>query len=112
MEKNNIEDILFKLLDKANEMYGDVVKKVWFYDNDFCPCCNKRNIDELKMEEVSALSLNAFMYREMSTLIGYFLCSRCVTDLFAGNPDQNDIYKNLEENLKNEYHKHLKSSAS
>lgn len=112
MEKNNIEDILFELLNKANEMHGDAVEKVWFYEGELCPCCNKRKIDVLKMGQDSALSLNAFMYREMNTLIGYFLCRRCVTDLFAGNPDQKNKYKMLEETLKNEYHNHLKSSAS
>ena len=112
MEKNNIEDALFELLNRANEMYGDAVEKIWFYDGEKCPCCNKRKIDALIMGKESALSLNAFMYRDMNTLIGYFLCSRCVTDLLANTAEQKSMYKNLEQNLKDVYHDHLKSSAS
>lgn len=112
MEKSNIEDLLFELLGKANEMYGDAVEKIWFYDGEICPFCNKREIDALKMGEESALSLNAYMYHEMNTLIGYFLCSRCITDLLGSTLQQKSNYEKLEQNLKNAYHDHLKLSAS
>jgi len=112
MENNNIEEALFQLLNTANDMYGDAVEKIWFYDGDLCPCCNKRKIDALVMGEESALSVNGFMYHDLSTLIGYFLCSYCVTNLFAKGDKQKDLYQNLEENLKKSYHEHLKSEAS
>ena len=112
MEKSNIEDLLFELLGKANEMYGDEVERIWFYDGELCPNCNKRKIDVLKMGEESALSLNAYMYHEMNTLIGYFLCSRCITDLLGSTVQQKSNYEKLEQNLKNAYHDHLKLSTS
>jgi len=112
MEKSNIEDLLFELLGKANEMYGDAVEKIWFYDGVICPFCNKREIDALKMGKESALSLNAYMYHELNTLIGYFLCSRCITDLLGSTVQQKSNYEKLEQNLKIAYHDHLKLSAS
>ena len=112
MDKDFSENILFELLSKGNEMYGDAVEKIWFYDGKICPFCNKREIDALKMGEESALSLNAYMYHQMNTLIGYFLCSRCITDLLGRTVQQKSNYEKLEQNLKNVYHDHLKLSAS
>ena len=112
MDKEFIDNILFELLSKGNEMYGDAVEKIWFYDGELCPSCNKRKIDALIMGEESALSLNAFMYRDLNTLIGYFLCSYCVTNLFGKGDKQKILYDQLEENLKTAYHDHLKSQAS
>jgi hypothetical protein len=112
MEKNKIEAALFELLKNANERYGDEVEHIWFYDGDICPCCNKRNIDALNMGSESALSLNAYMYHELKTLIGYFLCSQCITDLLVSTVQQKSKYEKLEQKLKDVYHDHLKSSAS
>ena len=112
MDKEYIDKILIELLAKADEIYGENVKKIWFYDEEFCPRCTKRKIDALKMGNDFALSLNGFMYREFNALIGYFLCSYCVTDVFAKGDSQNELYQNLEKNLKNAYHKHLKSQSS
>lgn len=112
MDKEFVDNVLFELLNKANEMYGDAVEKIWFYDGELCPSCNKRNIDALVMGEESALSVNGFMYHDLNTFIGYFLCSYCVTNLFAKGDKQKNLYQNLEENLKKAYHEHLKSEAS
>jgi hypothetical protein len=112
MDKEFIDNILLELLNKADEIYGEKVDKIWFYDGKICPFCNKREIDSLKMGEESALSLNAYMYHEMNTLIGYFLCSRCITDLLGSTVQQKSNYEKLEQNLKNAYHNHLKLSAS
>jgi hypothetical protein len=112
MEDNNIEAALFELLSRTNEMYGDAVEKIWFYDGELCPFCQKRKIDSLKIGEDLTLSLNAFMYRDMSTLIGYFLCSQCITDLLGSTVNQKILYDNLELKLKDAYHDHLKSQAS
>lgn len=112
MEDNNIEAALFELLSRTNEMNGDAVEKIWFYDGELCPSCNKRKIDAVVMGEESALSLNAFMYRDLNTLIGYFLCSYCVTNLFGKGDKQKILYDKLEENLKTAYHEHIKTQAS
>ena len=112
MKENNLDDALIELLMKTREMYGDSIETFWFYDGDLCPCCNKRKIDALKMGNDLALSLNGFMYRDMNALIGYLLCSYCVTDVFAKGDKQKGLYQKLEENLKNAYHDHLKLSAS
>lgn len=112
MKENNIEDALVELFAKCKERYGDEIENFWFYEGEKCPCCNKRKIDALTMGKDSALSLNAFMYWDMNTLIGYLLCSRCITDLFRGNDSQKKMYGHLEQNLKDAYHDHLKSSAS
>jgi len=81
-------------------MYGDAVEKIWFYDGEICPSCNKREIDTLKLGEESALSLNAYMYHELNTLIGYFLRSRCITDLLGSTVQQKSNYEKLEQNLR------------
>lgn len=112
MDKEFIDDILLELLSRSDEIYGEAVEKIWFYEGELCPCCLKRKIDTLVIGKDPAFSLNAFIYRDMKTLIGYFLCSYCVTNLFAKDKEQNDLYKNLEENLKNAYLNHLKSQAS
>lgn len=112
MDKEFVGNILLELLNKADEMYGDAVEKIWFYDEDLCPACRKRKIDALVMGKETALSLNAFIYRELNTLIGYFLCSYCVTNIFAKGDKQKDLYLTLEANLKNGYHDYLKSEAS
>lgn len=112
MDEDNIIDVINEFFSKTREMYGDAVEKIWFYDGETCPCCNKRKIDALNMGKESALSLNAFMYHDLNTLIGYFLCSRCVTDLLGNTAKQKSMYANLEQNLKDGYHDHLKSSAS
>jgi hypothetical protein len=108
----NIEDALFELLTHAKENYGDKVEKIWFYDGELCPLCNKHKIDVLVMGKEAALSLNAFMYHDMRTMIGYFLCSSCITDLLGASVQQKNMYNRLEENLKNAYQDHIKSLAS
>lgn len=112
MDKDYVDNIIFELLNKANEMHGNQVEKIWFYEGEICPSCTKRKIDAVVMGEDSALSVNAYMYHDLNTLIGYFLCSYCVTDLFAKGDKQKKLYENLEENLKAAYHKHLKFEAS
>lgn len=112
MKQNNIEEAVVGLFLKCKEMYGDAIEHFWFYDRELCPCCNKSKIDAVKMGDESALSLNGFMYWDMNALIGYLLCSRCVTDLFGNDKKQKAMYNQLEKNLKNGYHDSLKSSAS
>ncbi|MEB2297197.1 MAG: hypothetical protein OZ930_11805 [Ignavibacteria bacterium] len=112
MDKDFVENILFELLNQCHEKYGDAVEKIWFYEDELCPSCNKRKIDAVSMGDESALSLNAFMYHDLNTLIGYFLCSYCVTDMFGKGNNQKLLYNKLEENLKTAYHEHIKSQAS
>ena len=112
MEQNNIDNAIIELFKKADEMYGDAIESFWFYEGESCPCCKKRKIDSLSMGKNLALSLNAFMYRELNTLIGYLLCNRCITDLLGKGDRQKNMYYSLEQNLKNAYHEYLKSQAS
>jgi hypothetical protein len=112
MNENNFDDALIELFVKSREMYGDKIDTFWFFDGDLCPSCNKRKIDAVVMGKESSLSVNGFMYHDMNTLIGYFLCSYCVTNLFAKGDKQKDLYHNLEENLKAAFHEHLKSQSS
>jgi hypothetical protein len=112
VDKEYIDNILLELLSRADEIYGEAVEKIWFYDGDLCPSCMKRKIDALVIGKDPALSLNAFIYRDLNTLIGYFLCSHCATDVFAKGEKHKELYHNLEENLKTAYHIYLKSQAS
>jgi len=74
--ENNIIHAMHELFFRAKDIYGDIVESFWFYESEFCPCCNKK-IDLVNAgKELSLLSLNSFMYHDMSVLIIYFLCSR------------------------------------
>lgn len=112
MEHNEIDQAVIALFKSAEEMYGEAMERFWFYEDEICPCCKKRSIDSIKMGKDLALSLNAFMYRDLNTLIAYFLCSYCVTDLLRADKAQKKKYHTLEENLKSAYHDYLKSEAS
>jgi hypothetical protein len=77
------DELLRKLYTQTKSQFGDAVKSFWFYDGKLCPACNHRKIDLMKIKGKEALSLNAFIYRETGTLIGYFLCSNCARRVFC-----------------------------
>ena len=113
MEDNtDITGAVYELFTNAEKMYGDAIKNYWFYESETCPCCGKIKIDTLNMVEKLALSLSAFMYRDMSTLIAYLLCSHCIAELLRKSKRYKIMYKDLEETLKNAYTEHLKSTSS
>jgi len=111
-QEENFKEVINEFFSAAKAQYGDAVEKFWFYEIDTCPCCSKRKIDHVSMGKELAMSLNAFMYRDMSVLIGYLLCSHCITDLLGASKQQKIMYNRIEQNLKNAYHNYLKSLAS
>ncbi|MEO8233281.1 MAG: hypothetical protein ABI638_13435 [Ignavibacteriota bacterium] len=112
MEDNSeIVEALYQLFDNAKNQYGDAIENYWFNDSEDCPACSKR-IDAFKFGEKSALSLNAFIYRDMNTLIAYLLCGKCAKEIFRKSKQSKSIYKILEDNLKLNYTEFIKHSAS
>ena len=112
MEDNpEIVEALYQLFDNAKNQYGDAIENYWFNDSENCPACGK-NIDAMQLGHKSALSLNAFIYRDMNTLIAYLLCGKCAKEIFRKSKQSKSIYKNLEENLKLNYTEFIKHSAS
>ena len=112
MEDNpEIISAVYALFDNAKRMYGAVVENYWFYDSENCPACS-RKIDTLQLGEKSAISLNSFTYRDLNTLIAYFLCGRCAKEIFRKSKQSKIIYPKLEENLKKAYTEFIKGSAS
>lgn len=107
----NIIEAVYKLFDNAKNLYGDAIENYWFNDSENCPACG-RKIDAIQLGEKSAVSLNAFIYRELNTLIAYFLCGKCAKEIIRKSKLSKAIYKNLEERLKNSYTKFIKQSAS
>jgi hypothetical protein len=61
----------------------------------------------------TALSLNAFIYRERGVLIGHFLCEVCAKQVLRSakvNPyHQTSIRAEIERNLIAAYHNHIKN---
>ncbi len=110
-ENSNIIEAVYQLFDNAKKQYGDAIENYWFNDSETCPACTKK-IDTFQFGKKSAISLNAFIYRDMNTLIAYFLCSRCAKEIFKKSKQSKMIYTNLEENLKNAYTGFIKHSAS
>jgi hypothetical protein len=112
MEDNpEIISAVYQLFDNAKNLYGDAIENYWFNDSENCPACGKV-IDIFQFGAQSAVSLNAFIYRDMNTLIAYLLCGKCAKELLRKSKNSKSIYKNLEENLKNSYTKFVKQSAS
>ena len=100
-----------KMLSLCKTQYGDAVKAFWFYEAETCPCCTKRQVGTVKYKHEDAVSLNAFMYREMGVLIGYLLCGVCVTDLLRTSKKRQAImHAHIEQSLIDGYHKHLTSA--
>jgi len=112
MEDNpEITGAVYELFTNAEKLYGDAIEKYWFYESETCPACS-RKIDTLQFGKKAAISLNAFMYRDMDALIAYLLCGRCATEIFRKSKKSKSIYITLEDNLKNAYTEFVKNSAS
>ena len=80
--------------------YGSAAKTYWVYFNDLCPCCQVHKIDEFILKGERAVSINGFMYREKSVLIGYFLCGECAKKIHALTVYQKSpLHVAIEENL-------------
>ena len=110
-----INDVLAELFLQARAQFGDVVKSYWFNDSGICPGCS-RQVGMIKYKGKDALSLNAFIYRERSVLIGYFLCTRCAKDVFRTakqTPGQQGArHSAIEANLIAAYHQNVSALDS
>lgn len=105
-----IEETLEAFLKQARRQFGEAVKTTWFYDGDLCPACGRQQPGLVRVRNREALSLNAFIYRERGVLIGYFLCDRCVKQIFhlaSINPYvQTPLHAGIERNLIAAYKTH------
>ena len=82
MQPNDpIDDALAQMFLQMHAHFGDAIKSYWFNDSGICPGCG-RQVGVVKHKGKDAVSLNAFIYREVGVLIGYFLCQRCMKEVF------------------------------
>ena len=108
------DSLLEAMFKQGKAQFGDAVKSFWFYDDEFCPGCNARPIDTMKIKGKEAVAINGFMYRARGVLIGYFLCGECATYIHnevKKNPflRETPLHADIERNLIAGYHKHLNS---
>ena len=111
MSKTEIADLLEQLFRQAKIQFGSAVKSRWLHDGDGCPGCGKK-VSEMKFKGKSALSLNAFIFREHGVLIAYLLCGKCARFIFreaerdplAG---QTSLHTSIEKTLKQAFLRHL-----
>ena len=112
--KAEADKLLNTLYAQAKAQFGEAVKSYWFYAEEYCPGCQMRPIGVIKMKGENAVSMNAFIYRARSVLIGYFLCEVCANFIFKEvekNPHikSTPLHADIETNLIGAYHKHLSS---
>lgn len=111
--KAEADRMLNLIFTQTKAQFGDAVKSFWFHDGDLCPACLVRSIYNMKFKGEGALSINAFIYRPRGVLIGYFLCETCAKFIHQEaekNPyKQTPLHSDIEQNLKDAYHKHLAS---
>jgi hypothetical protein len=111
MSSKEISNLLEQLFRQAQMQFGSAVKSRWFHDGDACPGCG-REIDGMKFKGKSALSLNAFIFRDHGVLIAYLLCGKCARHILREaekNPfgGQTALHTEIEKNLKQVFLKHL-----
>lgn len=110
MPNNEISEILEQLFRQAKMQFGAAIKSRWFHDGDGCPGCG-RDIDTMKFKKKTALSLNAFIYREHGVLIAYLLCGKCAKYIFDQSErdpySSTPLHAEIETNLKKAYLRHL-----
>lgn len=111
----DIEDALAEMFLRARAQFGSAVRSTWNYPPDSCPGCRKTG-DSFAFRGKNSLSFNAFIYRKRGVLIGYFLCNRCAKQVFRDaerNPGvETARHANIELNLIDAYHRHMKSLDS
>ena len=109
--KTALDEVMNAFFKQAKAQFGNTVKSFWFYDGSVCPGCTQNPIGAIKFKGKDALALNAFIYREMGVLIGYFLCETCASYIFKEaekNPyHQTPLHADIERNLIAAYHQHL-----
>ena len=94
--------MLDAIFNNAKVQFGSAVKSRWFHDEDPCPGCGKK-VGATKWKGEDALSLNAFIYREHSVLIGYLLCGKCAKKVIKATDDKTPLHLKIEETLKRSF---------
>src|SRR5262245_1695327 len=105
MPNKEISELLEQLFWQAKMQFGDSVKSRWFHDGDGCPGCGKV-IGGMKFKGKSALSINAFIFREHGVLIAYLLCGKCAKQVIGATATI-PLHAEIEKNLKQAFVKHL-----
>lgn len=104
------DDFFEGILDMMKAHFGNAARAFWVYDGDLCPCCRTRKIDIMDYQGKKALSINAFMYRDMGVLIGYMLCGRCANSIMAQCKNgPTSMHSSIEDNLTDAYLCYLNS---
>jgi hypothetical protein len=110
MSDKEIHDLLERLFRQAQRQFGSAVKSRWMHDGDGCPGCG-REIEGMKFKGQSALSLNAFIFREHGVLIAYLLCGKCAKYIFKKAKKDpygtTPLHSKIEANLKQAFLKHM-----
>ena len=108
-------DALVRMLLKIHDHFVDAIKSYWFNDCDMCPGCG-RQVGPVKHKGKNAISLNTFIYRETGVLIGYFLCQRCMKEVFRTAKrtpgQQGPRHDAVEANLRAAYQQHMNALDS
>ena len=99
-KKSSAEEILAMM----RAQFGNAAKAYWFYDGDLCPCCQSRPVGEIMYNNRTAVSINAFMYRERGVLIAYLLCGECANEIMTKQPKEpTSMHKAIENTLVSAY---------
>jgi hypothetical protein len=105
-----INDAIAQMFLLTRAQFGDAVKSFWFNDSGICPGCG-RQVGVVKHKGKDALSLNAFIYRDVGVLIGYFLCQRCMKEVFRTAKrtpgQQGPRHDTIEANLRAAYQQYM-----
>ena len=112
MNDDYAENVLAQMFQQAHAQFGDAVKSHWFHGSEICPGC-EIEVDAMKFKGKEALSLNAFIYRERSVLIGYLLCGRCASKIMRDaekNPyKETPLHAKIEKNLIEAYKRYVRT---
>jgi hypothetical protein len=111
----SIDNVLAQMFLQMHAHFGDAIKSYWFNDSGICPGCG-RQVGKVKHKGKDAVSLNAFIYREVGVLIGYFLCQRCMKEVFRTAKQtpgqQGPRHDDIEANLRAAYQQHVSALDS
>ncbi len=106
----SIDNALTQMFLQMQAQFGDAVKSYWFNDSGICPGCGQQ-VGKVQYKSKDVVSLNAFIYREVGVLIGYFLCQRCMKEVFRTAKQtpgqQGPRHDAIEANLVAAYQQHV-----
>ena len=105
MRKSEITELMEQLFLQAKIRFGGAIKGATFHDRDECPGCGGK-ISTGNYKGTDTISLNTFIFREYSVLIGYLLCGKCGKKVIKATSDT-PLHAEIEKNLKKAYLSHL-----